>query len=306
MFGPQQTIASEIVISGTGAHTGEPVRMKLLPAPDNTGVVFRRVDLPGSPEIPCNWRNVSETTLSTSLKVGEASVKTVEHVLSALAGLRVDNLLIEINSPELPLTDGSSLPFTQKLLAAGLVAQRELRQVLVVRNVVEHHEGDAWVRISPDTCTRFSMTLRYDAPLMQQHAKVVSVEINPQRYQAEIAAARTYSYFDTESGIDEMKAKGFGLGCNLDNALVVCGEELMNSEGFRLPNEFTRHKILDAVGDMCLMGHYFLGHVEGFKSGHAKNAALVKKLMQAPEAWELATGPATLDAGSGLQVAYAG
>ena len=289
MFGPQRTIRDDVEIVGVGAHTGHHVRMRLLPAPVDKGVVFRRVDLPGKPEVKASWKHISQTVLSTQLTDGAASVQTVEHLLSAVSGLGIDNLLVEIDGLEVPLTDGSSQPFVGSLQQAGVVAQHKKRKVLVVRDVIEYREDDSWVRLSPDTCARFSMTLSYDAHLMKQNSRVVSLEVTTESYIEEISRARTYAYFNTRGEIAEMQKNGYGLGCGVENAILVCGEEILNPEGFRIPNEFTRHKILDAIGDLRLLGHPIMGHYEGYKAGHAKNAALMRALMQNPRAWELVT-----------------
>jgi UDP-3-O-[3-hydroxymyristoyl] N-acetylglucosamine deacetylase/3-hydroxyacyl-[acyl-carrier-protein] dehydratase len=270
----QRTLAEAREIEGVGLHTGERVRLKLLPADANTGVRFRRTDLAGRPEIPATVDSVVDCDRGTTIAVGEAQVRTVEHVLSALAGAGIDNVWVELDGPEPPAGDGSASIFGELIRSAGTVEQREPVKVLEVRKVVTVEEGGSRYVVSPAENFEVSATIRFDHPLIgrQFYSHVVEAE----RYEKEVETARTFGFL---SEVEELRRRGLAQGGSLDNAIVLTEDGLHDGVGLRFPDEFARHKVLDLIGDLSLVGARIRAHVVADRPSHGGNIALARQLL---------------------------
>ena len=295
----QRTIKNVIRATGVGLHSGEKVFLTLRPAAPDTGIVFRRVDLDPVIEIPADGHLVTETTLCTGLTQGVAKVQTVEHLMSALAGLGVDNLYIELSAAEVPIMDGSSGPFVFLLQSAGVVEQDAPKRFIRVLEPVEVREGDKIARFEPYDGFKLDFTIAFDHPAIPLAQSRAEVEFSTEAYIREVSRARTFGFM---RDLEYMRERNLGLGGSMDNAIVLDEFRVLNDDGLRYANEFVRHKILDAVGDLYLAGHPILGLFKGYKSGHALNNKLVRALLEQREAWETVTfdaaTPAPLTYGS--------
>lgn len=270
----QHTLGRPVQLSGIGLHSGEEVHLELLPAPAHSGVVFQRSDLEESPEIPVDHHHAIPSARGTRLRAGKAEVQTVEHVLSALAGLGVDNARVVLDAGEPPALDGSGQGFVDAVLEAGIEEQDAERGYYQVLFPVSYHEAGAAITVVPDREFRVTSTIQYPDTLIGTQSR--SLVIDPESYQEEIMRCRT---FCLKQEVDAMKAAGLGLGGSLENAVVVDGQELLN-EDLRYPDEFVRHKILDLVGDMSIAGGPIRGHFIAHKSGHVHNVKLLQKLFE--------------------------
>ena len=277
----QQTIASQAEASGIGLHTGVPVRIRILPAPSNTGIVFKRTDLEGF-EIEAAARNIAHVSYATSLMKMGVLMSTTEHLLSALAACSVDNALVEINNLEVPILDGSALPFLRLLSQAGLRRQRARRRYAKILRPVEVEEGSKRIGVYPSESLHISCRINFAHPLIGEQV----MDFNPavQSYEAEIAPARTFGFLEE---VEMLRKSGLVRGGSLENAVVLTREGVLNPEGLRFPDEFCRHKILDLIGDLVLFGHPLVGHVVAERAGHAMHAALVNRLLREKDAWTL-------------------
>ena len=295
----QRTIKNVIRATGVGLHSGEKVFLTLRPAAPDTGIVFRRVDLDPVIEIPADGHLVTETTLCTGLTQGVAKVQTVEHLMSALAGLGVDNLYIELSAAEVPIMDGSSGPFVFLLQSAGVVEQDAPKRFIRVLEPVEVREGDKIARFEPYDGFKLDFTIAFDHPAIPLAQSRAEVEFSTEAYIREVSRARTFGFM---RDLEYMRERNLGLGGSMDNAIVLDEFRVLNDDGLRYVNEFVRHKILDAVGDLYLAGHPILGLFKGYKSGHALNNKLVRALLEQRSAWETvsfdATEPAPLTYGT--------
>ena len=295
----QRTIKNVIRATGVGLHSGEKVFLTLRPAAPDTGIVFRRVDLDPVVEIPAEGHLVTETTLCTGLSQGVAKVQTVEHLMSALAGLGVDNLYIELSAAEVPIMDGSSGPFVFLLQSAGVVEQDAPKRFIRVLEPVEVREGDKIARFEPYDGFKLDFTIAFDHPAIPLAQSRAEVEFSTEAYIREVSRARTFGFM---RDLEYMRERNLGLGGSMDNAIVLDEFRVLNDDGLRYANEFVRHKILDAVGDLYLAGHPILGLFKGYKSGHALNNKLVRALLEQRSAWETvsfdATEPAPLTYGT--------
>ncbi len=280
---PQRTLKNVIRATGVGLHSGEKVFMTLRPAAPNTGVVFRRVDLEPVVEIPADATLVTETTLCTGLSRGVAKVQTVEHLMSALAGLGVDNVFVELSSAELPIMDGSASPFVFLLQSAGIVEQNVAKRFIRILKPVEVRDGDKIARFEPHEGFKVGFTVKFDHPMIPASQSRAEVDFSSGGYVKEVARARTFGFM---RDLEYMRERNLGLGGSMDNAIVLDEFRVLNDDGLRYADEFVRHKILDAIGDLYLAGHAILGKYEGYKSGHALNNALVRALMAQADAWE--------------------
>jgi UDP-3-O-[3-hydroxymyristoyl] N-acetylglucosamine deacetylase len=270
----QKTVKEEVITSGVGLFTGEKVSLKILPAPPNTGIVFQRIDLPGKPEIPARLSFVRESPRCTRLANQNASIHMVEHLLSALSGIGVDNAKIEVEGPEIPAADGSAKIFVDLLERAGLVEQDAPRRFLNIVRPIHWSEGDVHLVALPSDEFRLTYTMHYpQSPLLG--SQYYSVVLNPEKFKEEIAPSRTFSLYEEILPFIE---KGVIKGGGLENALVIKGDQIMNPEGARFPNEPVRHKILDLLGDLSLVGTPIKGHIISVRSGHLSNIALAKLL----------------------------
>lgn len=282
----QRTIQDAVRTTGVGLHTGARVDLHLKPAKPDAGIVFHRVDLPGSPPIPAKAGQVGDTRLSSTLRAAEASVSTVEHLMSALAGLGIDNLHVEVAGPEVPIMDGSAGPFVYLLKGAGIVEQDAPKRYLRVVAPVEVREGDKWARFEPWDGFRLDFTIDFPHPVFGSENRHVVIDFAEHSYVKEVARARTFGFMQD---VEAMRAAGLGLGGSLQNAIVLDETRVLNSEGLRFDNEFVRHKVLDAIGDLYLLGHPLIGQYTAHKSGHALNNALARALLDRPEAFRLVT-----------------
>ncbi|UNK43076.1 UDP-3-O-acyl-N-acetylglucosamine deacetylase [Luteimonas sp. S4-F44] len=279
----QRTIKNVIRATGVGLHSGEKVFLTLRPAAPDTGIVFRRVDLDPVVDIPAEGGLVTETTLCTGLSLGTAHVQTVEHLMSALAGLGVDNLYVELSAAEVPIMDGSSGPFVFLLQSAGVVEQAAPKRFIRILSPIEVREGDKIARFEPYDGFRLDFTIAFDHPAIPLAQSRAEVEFSTEAYIREVSRARTFGFM---RDLEYMRERNLGLGGSMDNAIVLDEFRVLNDDGLRYANEFVRHKILDAVGDLYLAGHPILGLFKGYKSGHALNNKLVRALLETRSAWE--------------------
>ena len=282
----QRTLKTSTKTTGVGLHTGARVELGLRPAPPDSGVVFHRTDLPGMPSVPALAGNVGDTRLSSSLQGNGASVSTVEHLMSALAGLGIDNLHVDIAGPEIPIMDGSAGPFVFLLQSAGIVEQAKLKRYLRVTELVEFSDGDKWARFEPWDGFRLDFTIDFPHPVFGLENRHVAVDFAEHSYAKEVARARTFGFMQD---LEAMRSAGLGLGGSLQNAVVLDEFRVLNSEGLRYDNEFVRHKVLDAIGDIYLLGHPLIGQYTAYKSGHALNNQLARALLARPQAFEIVT-----------------
>jgi UDP-3-O-[3-hydroxymyristoyl] N-acetylglucosamine deacetylase len=282
----QRTLQNMIRATGVGLHSGEKVYLTLRPAPIDTGIVFRRVDLDPVAEIPARADYVTETMLCTGLSHDGGKAMTVEHLMSALAGLGVDNLYIELSAPEVPIMDGSSGPFVFLLQSAGIVEQNAPKRFMRILRTVEVRDGDKVARFEPYNGFRLGFTVEFDHPAIPTSRSRAVVEFSTENYIKEVSRARTFGFM---RDLEFMRERNLGLGGSMDNAIVLDEFRVLNDDGLRYADEFVRHKILDAVGDLYLAGRPILGAYEGFKSGHALNNKLVRALLAEQSAWEEVT-----------------
>jgi len=269
----QRTLKSLIRASGVGLHTGQKVRMVLRPAPADTGVVFRRIDLASPVDLPARAELVGETKLSSCLVREGAKIYTVEHLMSALSGLGIDNVFVDLDAPELPIMDGSAAPFVLLLQQAGIEEQAAPKRFLRVKKSVEVTDGDKWARLEPYAGFKLSFSIDFRHPVIERSTQSVTVDFAETSYLKEIARARTFGFMHE---VEDLKDSGLALGGGLDNAVVLDEQGILNTEGLRFADEFIRHKLLDAIGDLYLLGRPLLGAVTAHKSGHALNNRLAR------------------------------
>ena len=279
----QRTLKSLVRASGVGLHTGAKVRIALRPAPPDTGVVFRRVDLPSPVDIPAKAELVGEARLASTLIKGDVKVHTVEHLMSALSGLGIDNAYVDLDASELPIMDGSASPFVLLLQQAGIEEQAAPKRFLRVKKTVEVREGDKWARLEPYEGFRLSFSIEFSHPVIEKSTQAVMIDFAETSYLKEIARARTFGFMHE---VEDLKDSGLALGGGLDNAVVLDEQGVLNAEGLRFADEFIRHKLLDAIGDLYLLGRPLLGAFTAHKSGHALNNRLARAVLAEPGALE--------------------
>ena len=282
----QRTLSNSIKAFGIGLHSGEPITLKLLPAPPDTGIIFRRVDLDPIVEIKARAENVGDTTMSTSLTWKDVKISTVEHLLSAMAGLGIDNAYVEVNAAEIPIMDGSAGPFVFLIQSAGLHEQDAPKKFIRIKEKVRVPYNDAWAQVSPFEGFKVAFTGVWDHPVHKQHGTKASTNFNSTSFVKEVSRARTFGFM---SDLEALKENDLALGASQKNAVAIGDEEILNEDGLRLENEMTKHKVLDAIGDLYLLGHNLVGSFEGYKSGHTVNNALLRELLARPETWEVIT-----------------
>lgn len=287
----QRTLRRAVSIDGVGLHSGAKVTLRLVPSPPNTGLFFVRTDLPHQPSIPVQSRYVTDTALATTLGKDGAKVSTVEHLLAALHGLGLDNLRMEIDGPEVPIMDGSAAPFAQRMTEAGLRLQDEPRQFLVIKRTVTVTDGDKIATFAPAKRLRIDCTIDFKHPLISDQS--FTIELNDRAFVRDVASARTFGFL---RDVDRLRAMGLARGGSLENAVVVDDFSILNPEGLRFPDEFVRHKLLDALGDVALLGYPVIGAMTAFKTGHALNQKLVAQVLADPANYQLVR--ARLDARS--------
>ncbi|MFM8454026.1 MAG: UDP-3-O-acyl-N-acetylglucosamine deacetylase [Gammaproteobacteria bacterium] len=280
----QKTIRNTIKANGVGAHTGLNVTLTLHPAPANTGIVFKRVDLSPVVEIPAKVEFVGDTMFSTNLMRGKTKIGTVEHLLSAFYGLGIDNAIVEVDAPELPIMDGSSAPFIFLIQSAGIVEQAAPKSFIVIKKPVRIQDGDRWAELRPFNGFKVAYTLDYNHPFLKTTPQTAEVDFSNASYAREVSRARTFGFL---SDYEWLKSKNLAQGSSLDNAIVLGEDKIINEGGLRSLDEFVKHKILDAIGDLYLLGFNLIGAFSGYKSGHTVNNLLVKKLLSEADAWDL-------------------
>lgn len=280
----QRTLESAICCTGTGLHSGREVSLTLRPAAPDTGIVFIRKDLPEPVRIKAEMKAVSASTFATTLENRGVSIATVEHVLAAISGLDIDNVIIEVNAPEVPIMDGSAAPFVSLILEVGLAEQNQPRKYVVIRKPMRIVEGESWIEVcpSPSKNLRISCTVDFDHPVISE--QFYEVSLPGRTFEEEISPARTFGFL---SDVAELRSRGYAQGGSLENAIVVDDFGVLNEGGLRFPDEFVRHKILDLIGDFSLLGHPLICHVKTYKSGHAMNHNLVRELLSREECWEM-------------------
>ena len=294
----QRTLKTTIKTTGVGLHTGARVEIVLRPAAPDTGIVFHRVDLEVPVSLIADARNVGDTRLSSTLKRDGVSISTVEHLMSALAGLGVDNLHVDVAGPEIPIMDGSAGPFVFLLQSAGIVEQESPKRFLRILLPVEVREGDKWARFDPFNGFKLDFTIDFPHPMFGSENRSVVIDFAEHSYVKEVARARTFGFMQE---VEAMRAAGLGLGGSLQNAIVLDEYRVLNSEGLRYDNEFVKHKVLDAIGDLYLLGHPLIGQYTAFKSGHGLNNMLARALQARPDAFELVTFVKPADVPSAFQ-----
>ena len=282
----QRTLRNSIKATGVGLHTGEKVYLTLNPAPINTGIVFRRVDLDPVVEIPARAENVGDTTLSTSLVAGNERVSTVEHLLSAMAGLGIDNSYIDVSAPEVPIMDGSAGPFVFLIQSAGIEEQSAAKKFIRIKRPVTVEDGDKVASFLPFDGFKVSFTIDFDHPVFRDRTAHAEVDFSGTSFVKEVSRARTFGFMHE---IEYLRSKGLARGGSVDNAIVVDEYRILNQDGLRYDDEFVKHKILDAIGDIYLLGYALIGEFRAHKSGHALNNASLRALIAQPDAWEMTT-----------------
>lgn len=292
----QRTLKQAISATGVGLHSGERVKLTLLPAAPDTGIVFRRTDLPESEDVKAEPALVNDTRLSSTLVTATGvRVGTIEHLMSAFAGFGIDNLIVEVTAAEMPIMDGSAAPFIYLLQSAGVVEQTAPKRFIRVKQPVEIVEGDKWVKLEPMDGFKITLSIEFNHPAFNLAPQKVTIDFASSSYLDEISRARTFGFMHE---VEYMRQHGLGLGGSLDNAIVIDDEYVLNPEGLRFPDEFVRHKILDAIGDLYIVGHPLIATFSGHKSGHALNNKLLRKLLDTPDAWEYVSFTDPLDAPS--------
>lgn len=295
----QRTIQHPIRATGVGLHSGKKVFMGIRPAPVDHGIVFRRVDLDGAADVPARAELVTDTTLNTTLENGAAKVCTVEHLMSALAGLGIDNALIELSSAEVPIMDGSAGPFVFLIQSAGIAEQNAPKRFVRIKKPVQVVEDDKWARFDPHEGFKVSFGIDFEHPVFDEDTQNTVVDFSTTSYVKEVSRARTFGFM---RDVEYLRANNLALGASLDNAVALDDYRVLNSDGLRYDNEFVRHKILDAIGDLALLGYGLIGAFTGYKSGHGLNNQLVRALNQQTDAWEFVT----FDDGAKAPISYAG
>jgi UDP-3-O-[3-hydroxymyristoyl] N-acetylglucosamine deacetylase len=282
----QRTLRNSIKATGVGLHTGEKVYLTLNPAPVDTGIVFRRVDLNPVVEIPARAENVGDTTLSTSLVACDERVSTVEHLLSAMAGLGIDNSYIDVSAPEVPIMDGSAGPFIFLIQSAGIEEQSAAKQFIRIKRPVTIEDGDKVATFLPFDGFKVSFTIDFDHPVFRDRTAYAEIDFSSTSFVKEISRARTFGFMHE---IEYLRSKGLARGGSVDNAIVVDEYRILNQDGLRYDDEFVRHKVLDAIGDLYLLGYGLIGEFKAHKSGHGLNNASLRALIAQPDAWEKVT-----------------
>lgn len=282
----QRTLRNSIKATGVGLHTGDKVLLTLCPAPVDTGIVFRRTDLNPVAEIPARADLVGETTLSTCLIHGEARVSTIEHLLSAMAGLGVDNAYVDVTAPEIPIMDGSAAPFVFLLQSAGIVEQHAAKKFIRVKKEVTVTDGDKTASFLPLEGFKISFGIDFDHPVFKHRAATTEIDFSTTSFVREVSRARTFGFVEE---IEYLRSKGLARGGSMDNAVVIDDYKVLNHGGLRYDDEFVKHKVLDAIGDLYLLGYSLIGEYRAFKSGHALNNQALRTLIANKDAWEMVT-----------------
>jgi len=282
----QRTLKNVIRATGVGLHTGKKIFLTLRPAAVNTGIVFKRVDLDDPVEIRACPKNVGDTQLSTSLEKDGVKISTIEHLLSAFAGLGIDNAYVDVSAPEVPIMDGSAGPFVFLIQSAGVEEQKAAKKFVRIKRRVMVEEGDKSACFEPFDGFKVSFAIDFDHPAFTENTRHASIDFSSTSFVKEVSRARTFGFL---RDIEALRERQLALGGTLDNAIVVDDYRILNEDGLRYEDEFVKHKILDAIGDLYLLGHSLIGSFSGCKSGHALNNKLLQTLLADKEAWEEVT-----------------
>ncbi len=282
----QRTLKNVIRATGVGLHTGKKVYLTLRPAAPDTGIQFRRVDLDTPVTIKACPENVGDTRLSTTLEKNGVRISTVEHLLSAFAGLGIDNAYVDVSAPEVPIMDGSAGPFVFLIQSAGVEEQKAAKRFIQIKREVKVENGGKWARFEPFDGFKVSFAIDFDHPAFAEKPRSATVDFSSTSFVKEVGRARTFGFL---RDIEMLRQRGLALGGSMDNAIVVDDYRILNEDGLRYEDEFVKHKILDAIGDLYLLGHSLIGAFSGYKSGHALNNRLLKELMAQEDAWEEVT-----------------
>lgn len=282
----QRTLRNEIRTTGVGLHTGQTIYLTLKPGEVDSGIIFRRVDLNPPVEIKATAKNVGETTLSTCLIQGDVRVSTIEHLLSAMAGMGIDNAVVELDAPEIPIMDGSAGPFIFLLQSAGVLEQPAAKKFVRIKKEVTLREGDKVASFLPFDGFKVTFSIAFDLPVFQGRRLETSVDFSSRSFIREISRARTFGFMHE---IEYLRSKGLAKGGSMDNAIVVDEYRILNEDGLRYEDEFVKHKVLDAIGDLYLLGNSIIGEYKAHKSGHGLNNRTLRLLMDQPDAWEFVT-----------------
>ena len=283
---PQRTLKNVIRATGVGLHTGDKVFMTLRPAPVNTGIVFRRIDLDPVHEIAGFATNVGDTSMSSTLIDGNVRVATVEHLLSAFAGMGIDNCYVDLSAPEVPIMDGSAGPFVFLIQSAGIQDQTAHKRFIRVLEPIEYKFEDKWAKLEPFEGFRVSFKIDFNHPVFKSHTSFAKVDFSTTSYLQEISRARTFGFM---KDLEMLRDRKLVLGGSMDNAVVLDDYRVLNEDGLRYEDEFVKHKVLDAIGDLYLLGHSLIGAYSGYKSGHELNNQLLRQLLRQPDSWEEVT-----------------
>lgn len=277
----QKTISKPVSCSGIGLHSGKEIRLTLKPAGANSGIRFKRTDLVGTKPIPAYMNRVVDTTLATTISEDDISISTTEHLLAAINGLTIDNIIIEVSGPEVPIMDGSAAPFVQLLMKSGIRQQKSYRRLVKITRQISFRDGDRFIRIYPYDGLKVTAEINFEHETIgRQHH---SVSLTPENFIEDISKARTFGFIEDVAMLQE---NGLALGASLDNAIGMDKNGVLNTEGLRYQDEFVRHKIMDLMGDMTLLGCPILGHIVAYKSGHSQHLKLMETIAASPEAWE--------------------
>ncbi|HEY3784473.1 MAG TPA: UDP-3-O-acyl-N-acetylglucosamine deacetylase [Steroidobacteraceae bacterium] len=279
----QRTLKNSIRATGVGLHTGRKVLMTLRPAPADSGIIFRRTDLSEVVDIPARAQNVGDTMLGTTLIRGEARVSTVEHLLSAFAGLGIDNAIVELSAAEVPIMDGSAGPFVFLLQSAGIEEQRRAKRFIRIKKRLRAQDGAKWAQFDPFDGFKVNFEIEFNHPIFKRRSQKASMDFSTTSFLKEVSRARTFGFM---RDLETLRSHNLALGGNLDNAIVLDDYRVLNEDGLRYEDEFVKHKILDAIGDLYLLGHSLIGEFSGHKSGHALNNTLLRMLLADTSTWE--------------------
>lgn len=297
----QRTLKAAVTATGVGLHSGAKVTMTLRPAPVDTGVVFRRLDLAGAADLRARAEDVTDTRLCSALQANGVKVATVEHLMSALAGMGVDNVLVDLSGPEVPIMDGSAGPFVFLIQSVGLEEQAKPKRFLRILDSVQVSDGDKWARFDPYDGFRLTFAIQFDHPAIERTAQSLTVDFAEVSYARDVARARTFGFVQE---VEALRDLGLIQGGSLDNAVVVDEYRVLNAEGLRYADEFVKHKVLDAIGDLYLCGHPIVGAFSAYKSGHDLNNKLLRKLQADASAWEFVEFAHAEEAPQALRASY--
>ncbi len=278
----QRTLSSSITATGVGLHTGKKINLRINPGQPDRGIVFIRTDMTSEP-ITASLKNVHDTRLSTTISNGSASVSTVEHLLSALAGLGIDNATIELDGPEVPIMDGSSRPFVFLIQSAGIKEQNHPKKFIKIMKDIEVKQNDKWAKIEPFDGFKVDFTIDFDHPSFPKETQTSTIDFSTISYLSQVSRARTFGF---AKDIENLRKNNLALGGSVNNAIVIDDYKIINEDGLRYRDEFVKHKILDAIGDLYLLGHSLIGSFSAFKSGHHLNNLLLRELVNNESAWE--------------------